>query len=375
MTLYEDVGKVIKSLCLADPYYGMFAMSLNKQATDKVPTLAVGFTNLNVTLYINPKYWFDLNPKQKYGIIKHEILHLCYMHLLNSELYPNHKVDNIATDLEINQYIPLDHLPFGGITLDSVKEHFGVTCSPKQGRDVYYRQLIDKIPPEFDISEIEHHWELEGVSDADKAVIANQITYIMENIAEEIRKMQGTLPGEITNLLQIRKAPPRFDWKKHIRQWVGTSSNVDFKSSRLKPNPYFPDNPTRKITFKQNILAAIDTSGSVSDTELHEFMSEINNLYKFGHTINILCADSKLYDPYVYKGQNEVKIHGRGGTTFTPTINYFNEHPEYNCMLYFTDGEAELPPKTSRPMLWVISSRGTEKYIKEHNGKKLKIEN
>ena len=43
-------------------------------------------------------------------------------------------------------------------------------------------------------------------------------------------------------------------------------------------------------------------------------------------------------------------------------------------MIYFTDGEAELPPNAIRPMLWVVSSRGTTSAIQNHNGKILKIQ-
>jgi predicted metal-dependent peptidase len=87
-----------------------------------------------------------------------------------------------------------------------------------------------------------------------------------------------------------------------------------------------------------------------------------------------LCADTTIYEPYIYKGQTEIKIHGRGGTYFTPVLEYFNTHPEYSCMIYFTDGYAELPPNANRPMLWVVSSNGGIEAIKNHNGKILKIE-
>lgn len=376
MTLHEDLGRCLRRLLITDTYYAMFMLGLDKQETDRVPTLAVGLNGINVILYINPKFWFGLSQDEKFGVCKHEMMHLCFMHLVTLNNYPDHERDNIATDLEINQYIDSKHLPKDGITLDLIQKQFGLTLPPKMGRDYYYKQLAGKIPKEFGPGTAEHFWEIyEQLSEAQQKVIQNQIEYRMTEIAEEMEKTKpGSVPGEISSIIKAIKKPSQFDWKKFLRQWTGNSHEVEIRQTRFKPNPYFPATPSTKIKLKQNILIAIDTSGSVSDKELGEFMSELFNLWKFGHTLTILCVDTKIYDPYVYKGQTEVTIHGRGGTYFTPTLEYFNSHSEYNSMIYFTDGEAELPPNANKPMLWVISSRGTKRYIQEHNGKILKIQ-
>lgn len=376
MTLHEDLGRCLRRLLVTDTYYAMFMLGLDKQETERVPTLAVGLNGINVVLYINPKFWFSLNQEEKFGVCKHEMMHLCFMHLVTLGSYPDHKRDNIATDLEINQYIDRKCLPKGGITLEKIKQELGLTLPEKQGRDFYYRALEGKCGDDFDLQQNEHFWEIfDQLSEAEQKVIQNQIEYRMTEIAEEMEKTSpGSVPGEIKTIIKAIKRPSQFDWRKFLRQWTGNSHEVEIKQTRFKPNPYFPANPSCKIKLKQNILVAIDTSASVSTKELEEFMSELHNLWKFGHTITILCVDTKIYDPYVYKGQMDVQISGRGGTYFSPTLEYFNAHSEYNCMIYFTDGEAELPPNANKPMLWVISSRGTGKYIKEHNGKILKIQ-
>jgi len=375
-TLYDSVGYALKKLLFEDPYYAIFMTSLDKQETTRVPTLAVGLNGVNVTLLINKDFWFGLTPQERLGVCKHEILHLVFMHLTTSERYPLHTLDNIATDLEINQYIKPEWLPKGGLTLSWAKETFGVNLEPKRGRDYYYKELLNTIPQDFNLGSAEHFWEaFDKLSEAEKYVVQNQINSIMNTASDTMEAMQpGSTPGEIKALIKLHKIPPRFDWKKYLRLWVGNSKTPQIKQTRFKPNPYFTENPMVKVKHKQNILCAIDTSGSVSDGELGEFMSEIYNLWKSGNTITILCVDTKIYDPYEYRGQSEIKIHGRGGTYFTPTLDYFNSKKEYDCMIYFTDGEAELPPKAIKPMLWVISSKGKTEYIKEHNGKILCID-
>lgn len=381
MTLYEQVAKTIMKLLIRDPYYALFLMGVDKQETTRVPTLAVGLNGIDIRLLINKEFWETLSDEYKYGIIMHEALHICYFHLLDISDYPDHAIDNIACDMEINQFIPKNLLPKECIWLEDFQEKYPqLGLEPLQGRRYYYNKL--KSLPEEEQQKLgsqlgnnEHFWEaFEELSESDKEVIRNQVSYMMEETANECRKQQGTVPGNLEQIMKLnKKEPPKFDWKKYIRQWVGMSQDIYFKPTRFKPNPYFARNPSQKVKFKQQLLVAIDTSGSVSNDELQEFMSEIKHLYKFGHSIYIMCVDTHIYEPYLYKGVDDFKISGRGGTYFTPTLNYFNAHPEYSCMIYFTDGEAELPPNSNRPMLWVISSRGTDKYIKKHNGKILKI--
>ena len=378
MTLYEDVARTLKRLAFIreDAYYALFMIGLNKRETTKVPTLAVGLQDNEVTLYINPDFWFSMTENQKFGVCKHEMLHLCFFHLVTQDAFPFKMLDNIATDYEINQYINPDYLPEGCVNADFIKLHFNKVLPPKMGRQFYYKELLDCIPPEFQIpSNIIHNWdEIEKLDSVQQEILKSHIEWLMEETAQTVEKGRpGSTPGEIQVLLDLIKKPPVFDWKKYVRGWVGNSNDVYVKQTRFKPNPYFTQNPANKIKMRQNILFAIDTSGSVSNEELQECMSELYNLWKFGHTISIMCADTKLYDPYIYKGENTVKIHGRGGTTFTPTLEFFNQNKQYNAMIYFTDGYAELPPNANRSMLWIISSNGSDEAIKEHNGKILKI--
>ena len=60
--------------------------------------------------------------EHKKGVCKHEMLHLCYMHLLTSDRYSDRTRDNIATDAEINQYIKPEHLPEFAVSLQSIEQ-------------------------------------------------------------------------------------------------------------------------------------------------------------------------------------------------------------------------------------------------------------
>ena len=91
--------------------------------------------------------------------------------------------------------------------------------------------------------------------------------------------------------------------------------------------------------------------------------SVINRLFKYGvEKLDVLQFDAQIQGEIesLKKARKTVKIMGRGGTSFQPAADYYCEHPEYDGLIYFTDGYAP-PPKfnTKRPIdvLWVICSR------------------
>lgn len=91
--------------------------------------------------------------------------------------------------------------------------------------------------------------------------------------------------------------------------------------------------------------------------------SVINRLFKYGvEKLDLLQFDAQIQGEIepLKKARKTVKIMGRGGTSFQPAADYYCEHPEYDGLIYFTDGYAP-PPKfnTKRPIdvLWVLCSR------------------
>ena len=136
------------------------------------------------------------------------------------------------------------------------------------------------------------------------------------------------------------------------------STRVFTKKIRRKENRRFSDNPGMKVKMRQHMLLAIDTSSSVSNDELLEFMNEIHHIYKSGVDVTIVQCDTRITSIEKYTGDWEMSIHGRGGTYFDPVIEYFNEHiKEFTSLVYFTDGEASASIKPKGNTLWVLSER------------------
>lgn len=366
----ESLGKVSKELMLKEPYYGFFLILLNKLWSDRIPTACVGKQGINYQLLINPTFWEGLDHIQRIGLLKHELLHIAFQHLGIVFKFADRKLANIAMDCEINQYIEKDWLPVGGIDIDNYPQ---LNLEPKAGCKYYYDKMMDAKnakekngtcgSPEFDKvldddNAVDHSgWDdFEKISEIEQKLIERQTHRLLHQASEQTLKKQGTVPGEIKAIIELAKVEkPKFNWRKYIRRFTGDSTKIFTKKQRRKENRRYDDNPGLKVKMRQKMLVAIDTSGSVKPRELKEFMNEIYHIWKTGVEVVIIQCDTRIQSIIEYKGKFELDISGRGGTQFDPVLEYFNQHPKYTSLIYFTDGECgyKIEPKNS--VLWVLS--------------------
>lgn len=427
----ELLSKATKELMLREPFYGLFLITMNKLWSKGLDTAGVSKHNINVQLAINPTFWENLNSNCRVGILKHEILHVAFHHLSLRDRYKNHKLFNIAADLEINQYIDRAYLPGGTypskqayeddikVFMDSIKERLkageitkqqareeslkipmrgifledfaDLNLDPKAGTDYYYKKLEETMDQNGNSSnshlndllgnndgstgqghECDAPWEhstwdeFEDLSEAEKKLIEKQIDYQLKDVAEQVKKSRGVIPGEFKELIErlFKEEPPKFNWKAYLRNFVGGSTQTEAKKTRRKKSKRFAGNPGLKIQEKRHVLVGIDTSGSVSTPELAEFFHEIHHMSKTGTEVTVIQCDTSISNIAKYRTADDgkIKIHGRGGTDFTPVVDYFNEHNrKFSCLVYFTDGEAPAPdtPPFGK-CLWVLSSKSHE---------------
>lgn len=418
MTLNESLSKATKDLMLKEPYYGIFLIMLNKLWSSKVPTAGVSKMGINYQLEINEEFWQDLSEPHKMGILKHELLHIAFGHLSMYFKFSDKKRANVAMDMELNQYIQQGWLPGDDMTgeqykelVEAVKEKVrqgleagtmseeeahaelkaipprGVMFAdyidqgwePRAGCRYYYEKLqeaeekkdkegttgnsnLDQLIDNMRNGNTPDHstWEeFDNMSEAEQKLLDKQVQKLLSDAKEQTLKKQDTVPGEIAGLIEVEEIiPPKFDWRGYIRRFTGVSTRVFTKKIRRKENRRFSDNPGMKVKMKQHMLLAIDTSGSVSNDELMEFMNEIHHIYKSGVDVTIVQCDTRITSIEKYTGESELQIHGRGGTYFDPVIEYFNEHiKEFTSLVYFTDGEAYATIRPKGNVLWVLSER------------------
>ena len=373
INVQEQVARTTKSLIFQEPFYGLFLIGINKKYTESIPTAGVSKNNIGMQLTINPQFYFELTEDHRYGLIKHELLHIAFGHLLTRDLYGDKKLFNIAADLEINQYINSSKLPEGGLLLSSFPE---LDLPIKAGTDKYYELLqqarqdgtcpsLDNLMNQMDGNSCYCHpgWDdFDDLPESDKKLIQKQIEHQLKESAEQTIKKQGNIPGELADLIHrlTHIDPPKFDWKAYLRRFIGNSSVVYTKKLRRKYNKRYSANPGLKIKFKNHICVGVDTSGSVNNDELKEFFSELTHMHKTGHQITVVQCDTKITSVKEFKPKQDWEIHGRGGTSFQPVIDHYNERKgHYTALIYLTDGEAYNPENCPKNALWVLSSQSS----------------
>ena len=367
----DQVSKASKTLILSEAFYGLFLIGLNKKYRMDLPTAGVSKQGIGVQLSINPEFFMGLTIDQRIGLLKHELLHISFGHLIYRDSFEDKKLFNIAADIEINQYIDSIQLPEGGLTLDSFPE---LNLPSRAGTKVYYDllkqacndgtcpsldKMLSQLPGEGPYDDHKTWEEFDELTEADKKLIEKQIEHQLKETAEQTEKRRGTIPGELAELIDrlTNIPPPKFDWRGYLRRFVGNSSIVYTKKMRRKYNKRYSENPGLKIKFKNHILVGVDTSGSVSTSELEEFWNELCHMHKTGHKITVAQCDSRFQGVKEFNPKHDWKIHGRGGTDFQPVVDHFNENTRnYTALIYCTDGEAPSPDNCPANTLWCLSS-------------------
>ena len=379
--LLLDISKLTKKLLINDMFYGLFLTTLNKEESKDIPLAAVSInkSTMEFGLLINPDEWFKYSEEVRYGVLKHEALHLAFFHLITMDMYPNSKMDNIATDCEINQYIDKQYLPSWGVFREELEKKYPkLDFSPNKGRNHYYKELgklSEEEQKELGISpNAEHVWiivdgngnPVDNLTDSEKDAIRVSLESTIENITTEMAKSQGNVPTEINQLVKgFVKPKPAFNYLKYIRNFVGNSDKYFIKTSKVKENLRFPGQPKVVLKPKNKMLVLIDESGSVSENELYDFLNEIHHLSK-KTDIEIRPFDTQVMDEVKYNGKGSFKRTNCGGTSFTAAVDFYNKDKRYQSCIIFTDGHAENPPPCYKRLLWVISSKGNENSIKNH---------
>ena len=365
-----DLSSACKKLLIKSPFYGLFLLGLNKYFGDKCETACVCRNGINTEICVNEKFWNSLDDEMQLAVLQHEILHIILKHITNSEYYGDKERFNIAADCNVNSYIPV-------LQKDPYVYPAKYNLPNEKGTKWYYENLPKEEggesggtsgnQPQFgnDQSQIGSHesWkDFQDLSEVEKQLIGNQIDYQSKHVAEQVQKMAGSIPGEfrayIDSLFAVK--PQVFNWKSYFRRVIGNLITSELYLTRMRPSRRFPEG--RGIRFKKrpSVLVGVDTSGSVSDSELEDFFSEIHHLWKSGVKVTVAQMDTRIQHIEEYNGTFNREIYGRGGTEFTDLINYYNDNKkDFSTIVIFTDGYVSLNLPPFRNSVWVITKDGS----------------
>ena len=402
----HEISKIVTRLLLNEPFFGHYLAGLPKEMSEATETAGVGLFghHLLVKLSVNPDFWASLSEPHRYGLLKHEVLHLVFRHLTVARDFPNQQLFNIAADLAVNQYIPAAQLPAGGVTLSQfayLENRHGIKLEQRQDAGYYYflldrflkgsekrnaagadEDLLNDLLTSGNAALRRHNeWrDIRKMSPGERKILEQQADTALRNALQRSQKSVGSLPAGMHAKIKVLLPSENtsIDWRRILRLFAAGSNASYLKNTLRRPSKRYGTTPGIKVKRRHKLLVGLDTSGSVSRADLQTFFAEIYAVSRRGAEITIAECDSALQRIYPYRGEVPAEVKGRGGTDFTPVIRYANEELKPDAVIYFTDGFAPPPQVSSRfPLLWVITAGGAtedSKFVKSLPGRLVRMQ-
>jgi predicted metal-dependent peptidase len=183
----------------------------------------------------------------------------------------------------------------------------------------------------------------------------------------------GAVPGGMLESL-AGTAQARLAWQAILRQLLAVDH--DREQTYLRPPRRFPDlvgvlPGSRRVPMKLRLLAAIDTSGSMSATTLDEIAAELRVMAR-SYEVAVVEFDAAIQrryrlgdaassrDPASPAGHPLAAMQGRGGTSFRPvfhrdTLAWAADGGDLSGVVVFTDGFGSAPEKPPQEqVIWVL---------------------
>lgn len=175
---------------------------------------------------------------------------------------------------------------------------------------------------------------------------------------------RGNIPAGMERMID-ELLNPKMDWKVLLNKFVGESIPFDFSLLRPHKKSFSVGAYLPHITKqKTKVLVNIDTSGSVSQKDLTEFMSEVVGIIQtFNNNIEmtVIYSDTKVYKAKTFFNPTveDILSHmpkGGGGTDHKVVFDFIRKnYPDAKLVVCLTDGDTRFPDYTpERDVIWVL---------------------
>lgn len=234
----------------------------------------------------------------------------------------------------------------------------------------------------------DHAWTFAAEHNEPASESAEAMAEAVKELLNEVNSMmgdeaRGLMPARFSTAVARANKPPALNWKAILKKYVGTIATDKAKTrmrlNRRQPQRFDLSGTRESKTLK--IVVAIDTSGSVSDDEIEQVFNEVFAIIaRRSFELTVIECDEEIQRVYQLKSPKDLpdRVKGRGGTSFTPVIEYINERRYFRdaLLIYFTDGygEASIPRPLTYRNLWVVFGNASNLSVENPYGLALPLE-
>ena len=394
-----DIQKIKRKMLVKYPFFGSVVANVNYKENNNI---SIAGTD-GKTIYYNQEYLDGLSIPEQTFVFAHEVCHIAFNHILRSE-GKDQEIWNIATDAVINAFLVKDGLKMvkGGIDIEGSINHDAETLYEKLLKEKEKKSNEENDGQnskqnsssnnndnnskkyKYDRGHATHSMWEEGVENSkqesnkseEEKEIANKQKETnklgekesfnknreekkknLEKLKEELAK-ESAQAGKTTNsderiVHNIGVSKPIIDWRYILRETIKYDVDWSYKNATIE-NGVVTANLEEYPTPETEIV--LDTSGSVDENLLKNFLRECKNIIKHSK-VKVGCFDTKFYgfqEIRTEKDIEEMKFLGGGGTDFNVAVNAFTRRVENKII--FTDGEANMP-ETPLDAIWMVFGR------------------
>jgi predicted metal-dependent peptidase len=383
MTYIQKIEKAKAKLMLDHPYFGTLASALKLEKNNELLT----FSSDGERMSYNSEYVDKLELSEVEFIMANGAMHavLKHQHRLSGR---TNWLWQTATDYVVNGMLVKNGLQapvyanyeskFDGMYAEEVYEMLRAEMNSDEeyaSREQQTEQIeeVDDVhaenltmQKELAESNDTNHTEYDSSDKKEESNTTPDIESLGEEMKEHFEQIfqklnrQGNLPQDL-NIVVPEYFSHKVGWKELLYGYIASYAKSTY--SFVPPNMkylyrgiYLPSLSSDLL----RIVIAIDTSGSVDETLLGEFLGEINSIMQSypNYEIDVITADAKVQSHKVFfPGENlDYEVSGGGGTDFRPVFKYIDSYIDYpTLLLYFTDGMGTFPEnEASYDVMWIM---------------------
>lgn len=373
----KKLRKARTKMLLRLPFFGKLATHLKLVEADWIPTIGTD----SVRVYYNPEFINVLSKDEIVFVLAHNVMHCVYNHhgrrsgrdkktwdsacdyVTNNELIdlrvgkmPNlikvlhdKKYDDMTAEEVYNDLMQQQQQQNGQQSGDGSGDGDGDGGAAPGSFDEHFE------PNKGDKNANESGSEEEDGAKSDGQVIMTDPEYndAQEQFKQAVlaaaksAKDAGEVPAGIRRMIN-ELTNPKMDWRELLAAQIKSCVPSDYMWERgsRKTRSLGIHMPDMDREDRVEVCVAIDTSGSISEKMLRDFLSEIHGIMEqfTDFEIQIWTFDTKVYNRQVYGPSNideltEYDIQGGGGTDFDVNWQFMKqEEIEPNRFLMMTDG-------------------------------------
>ncbi len=412
--ILQKIASARTKLILDKPFLGALVLRLPLQEASPEWCKTTGTDARK--FYYNPEYIEELHPTEMQFVLAHEALHCALSHFARKEHRVKHRWD-LACDYAINPILIADGLTpppnvmvlkqYKGMSAEEIypllsdNDHsetmdqhlYDKQDNPKDGGQDQEENPLDQQsknnpPPkqgksngkdkdpdnknskgsgkqEFDENAGGNTAPPPPLDQAAAEELSIQWQQRMAGAAQQAEQA-GKLSGVMKRLVDVLMQP-RLPWRALLARYMTSVARDDY--SYMRPSTRRGD-PAIYPTLKSsevNVLVGLDVSGSVSDKELNECLSEINAIKgQMRARITLIACDSEIVEgfPSMFEPWEEAtlpeEIAGGGTTDFRPVFNWAQQQDRQpDIVIYFTDTQGDFPAYApSYQVIWLVKGKG-----------------